>query len=227
MEPTTSGTPPGRARLVRTAIVVIAAAAAIGVGAGVAAHLLLPTGASQPAAVPLPYLHGQATWAPGKRPAPQFTLHNVLGGNVSLSSTRGNVTLITFLDSHCRTLCPMIGGAIGDVQRALPAAARPTVLIVSVNPAGDNAASVRASVHHWRIAAGWRWLSGSRQQLAPVWRAYGIEVEPTTNDITHGAAVYLVDRRGYERSGYLAPLLPNLLTLDIRRVSAETGVTDS
>ena len=52
-------------------------------------------------------------------------------------------------------------------------------------------------------------------------------MEPTTNDITHGTAVYLVDRRGYERAGYLAPLLPNLLTLDIRRVSAETGVTDS
>ena len=147
----------------------------------------------------------------------------MLGGSVSLTTTRGNVTVITFLDSHCRTLCPMIGRAIGDVQRALPAAARPIVLIVSVNPAGDSPASVRAAAHRWRIAAGWNWLSGSRRQLAAVWRAYGIEVQPTTNDITHGTAVYLVDRRGYERAGYLAPLLPNLLTLDIRRVGVATA----
>jgi cytochrome oxidase Cu insertion factor (SCO1/SenC/PrrC family) len=131
---------------------------------------------------------------------------------------RGHVTLITFLDSRCRSLCPLVGRALGDVQRALPATARPEVLVVSVDPAGDNAASVRSAVRRWRIGPGWRWLSGTRQQLAAVWRSYGIVVRPTTNDIVHGAAVYLVDSRGYERAGYLAPLLPNFLALDVRRV---------
>lgn len=73
-------------------------------------------------------------------------------------------------------------------------------------------------MRRWRIGPGWRWLSGTRQQLAAVWRSYGIVVRPTTNDIVHGAAVYLVDSRGYERAGYLAPLVPNFLALDVRRV---------
>jgi hypothetical protein len=48
-------------------------------------------------------------------------------------------------------------------------------------------------------------------------------VQPTRGDIVHGAAVYLVDPRGYERAGYLAPLLPNFVALDIRRVQADTA----
>jgi hypothetical protein len=46
-------------------------------------------------------------------------------------------------------------------------------------------------------------------------------VRPRTKDIVHGAAVYLVDRRGDERAGYLAPLLPNFVALDIRHVAAD------
>lgn len=198
-------------------------AAAVGVVAGAAAHLLLSPLAPRPAALPLPELHGQATWAAGTRPAPKFNLRNVLGGSVSLASMRGHVTLITFLDSRCRALCPIVGRALGDVQRALPAEARPEVLIVSVDPAGDSAASVQSAVRRWRIGPGWRWLSGTRPQLAAVWRSYGLVVRPTTNDIVHGAAVYLVDSRGYERASYLAPLLPNFLALDIRRVETRNS----
>jgi cytochrome oxidase Cu insertion factor (SCO1/SenC/PrrC family) len=201
--------------------VVIAIAALAGVGAGVAAHVFLSRQATAPVA--LPDLHGQATWAAGARRAPGFTLRDVLGGRVSLASARGHVVLITFLDSRCRTLCPLIGRAIGDVQRSLPAAARPVVLVVSVDPRGDTRSSVRAAARRWSLAPGWHWLSGSRQQLAGVWRSYGIAVQRTTNDIVHGAAVYLVDRRGNERAGYLAPLLPNFLALDVRRVARESS----
>jgi cytochrome oxidase Cu insertion factor (SCO1/SenC/PrrC family) len=199
--------------------IAIVVAAGIGAVAGGAAHLLAPSKA-RTAALPLPDLHGQAAWAAGQRRAPPFTLHDVMGGTGSLASFRGHVALIAFLDSRCRSLCPIIGRAIGDVQRSLPSASRPVVLVVSVDPAGDQPASVRSAARRWRLAPGWHWLSGTRQQLTAVWRAYGIVVRPMTNDIVHGAAVYLVDPRGYERAGYLAPLLPNFLTLDIRRVEA-------
>ena len=46
--------------------------------------------------------------------------------------------------------------------------------------------------------------------------AYGIEVDPTSHDIIHSAALYIVDRRGDERSGYVAPFLPKLVTADVR-----------
>lgn len=200
-------------------VTVIAIATLVGMGAGIAAHFFVSRGTAP--RVALPELHGQATWAAGARRAPGFTLRDVFGGRVSLASARGHVVLVTFLDSRCRTLCPLIGRAIGDVQRSLPAAARPIVFVVSVDRKGDSAASVRAATRRWSLAPGWRWLSGSRHQLNSVWRSYGIAVQPTTNDIVHGAAVYLIDRRGYERTGYLAPLLPNFLALDIERVAKE------
>jgi cytochrome oxidase Cu insertion factor (SCO1/SenC/PrrC family) len=210
---------PTRSRTTARVATVIAMATLVGVGGGIAAHFLVSRGTAT--RIPLPELHGQATWAAGARQAPGFTLPDVLGGRASLASARGRVVLVTFLDSRCRTLCPLIGRAIGDVQRSLPAAARPIVFVVSVDPKGDSAASVRAAARRWSLAPGWRWLSGSRRQLDAVWRSYGIVVRPTTNDIVHGAAVYLIDRRGDERAGYLAPLLPNFLALDIKRVAKE------
>src|SRR5205807_4363270 len=67
----------------------------------------------------------------------------------------------------------------------LPKQARPTVLVVSVDPAGDTPASVRSVARRWRIGSDWRWLTGTRRRLAAVWRSYGIVVRPRANDIVH------------------------------------------
>jgi protein SCO1/2 len=202
--------------------IALAIAIVLGVVAGVVGHLVLRPSAAA-TAPPLPDLHGQATWVAGERPAPAFTLRDVLGGTRSLASTRGHVTLVVFLDSRCRTLCPIVGRDLGDVQRSVSSAERPVVLVVSVDPAGDTATSVRSAVRRWRIEPGWHWLTGTHRQLAAVWRSYGIEVKQTTHDIVHGSAVYLLDPKGDERSGYLAPLLPNFIALDIRRVAGESS----
>jgi hypothetical protein len=46
-------------------------------------------------------------------------------------------------------------------------------------------------------------------------------VVPGTNDIAHGLALYLIDRRGFERTGYLFPFLPNFVALDLRSLGRE------
>ena len=215
------GSGPTRPRLGRFAAA-LCVAAVVGAVAGLVAHLLFSDSA-RPTALALPEFHGQASWPEGKRLAPPFVLRDVLGGDRSLASARGRVTLITFLDSRCHSLCPLVGRSIGVVQRAFPRRMRPTVLVVSVDPAGDLPASVRLAARRWRFEPGWHWLTGTHRQLAAVWHAYGIVVRPRTNDIVHGAALYLVDPRGFERVGYLPPLLPNFLALDIRKVEAESA----
>ena len=82
---------------------------------------------------------------------------------------------------------------------------------------------MQRAARRWRLEPGWHWLTGSRRELAEVWHDYGIVVQPTTNDIVHGAALYVVDPRGYERVGYLPPLLPNFIALDLRRVEAQAA----
>jgi hypothetical protein len=65
-------------------------------------------------------------------------------------------------------------------------------------------------------------LSGhARVSPIPRWLSAALTVEPTTNDITHGLALYLIDRRGFERTGYLFPFLPNFLALDLETLARE------
>ena len=52
-----------------------------------------------------------------------------------------------------------------------------------------------------------------------MWRSYGITVRETTHDIQHGAGLYLVDRKGFERVGYLFPFEPGFVARDIRTLA--------
>jgi cytochrome oxidase Cu insertion factor (SCO1/SenC/PrrC family) len=204
---------------------VLALAVAVGIAAGAGAHLLL-AGGSTIATTTAGHgpLRGQATWAPGARAAPAITLRDQTGARFSLSSLRGHPVAIEFFDSHCKAECPLAGRALAASERALPAARRPVLVVVSVNPK-DTAASVRAAVRSWGLAgvAPWHWLMGTHAQLAPVWAAYHIFVKPTRGDISHTEALYLLDRRGDERSGYLFPYLPASVTHDMRVLAGRAG----
>jgi protein SCO1/2 len=167
-----------------------------------------------------PRLNGDITWAAGARAAPAVSLRDPSGRVLPLDSLRHRVVLLTFMDSHCTKECPVEGHQLAEVQRAFSPAARPDIVVVSVNPA-DTATSVHrfASLRGWR--APWYWLMGSHAQLRRVWRAYDITVEPTTNDILHSAALYIIDGSGHERSGFVAPFLPKLVIADVRTLEAE------
>lgn len=199
----------------------VAAAAVVGISIGAAFHgRLTGSAAADPAAVPK--LHGQAIWGSGRRAAPAFALRDQHGRIVSLGSLRGRTIALTFLDSLCRQACPiegrMLASAIGQVR----AGARPQLVVVSVDPGGDTPRSVARAVRRWSLPAGTLWLLGTRTQLKRVWDAYQITVEQQTRDILHSTAVYLIDRRGYERAGFLMPFVPGLVADDLRVLGRET-----
>lgn len=200
----------------------ILAAAALGAGAGVALHLLLRT-AGTTAAPSLPALEGQAVWPAGKVPAPAFTLRDQSGGPVSLAAQRGRPVVLAFMDSRCRQVCPLEGRVLARAIAGLPRAARPTLLVVSVDPWADTAASARAAAAHWGFTGSWHWLFGSRGRLGAVWRSYRIYVRKTPGDIVHSDAVYLIDRRGFERAGFLYPFLPGPVQRDLAFLAREHG----
>jgi cytochrome oxidase Cu insertion factor (SCO1/SenC/PrrC family) len=205
----------------RLVLLAIAAGAILGIGSGLVVHSL--AGEQAEGGLGLPSLHGQVSWSAGERPAPPFALRDQTGAFVSLGGLRSRPVLLTFFDSHCVEQCPIMGRQLADLLRRMPSADRPTLVLVSVNPAGDTPASIRRAMREWRLAGPWRWhwLRGTKRELASVWRDYGITVEPTTNDITHGLALYLIDRKGFERPGYLFPFLPNFVTLDLQRLAGE------
>lgn len=207
------------ARPRRLALLAVVLAAAVGIGAGVGLHLALRSASARPAPT-LPALHGQATWPAGRRVAPGFKLRDEAGRLVSLRAQRGRTLVLAFMDPLCHKECPIEGRALGDAERQVPPAQRPVVLIVSVNPAATGA-DARAATREWRIPGETHWLLGRRAQLARVWRAYAITVIPTTHDIVHSTAVYLIDRRGYERVGLIAPFMPPFVADDLRKLARE------
>jgi protein SCO1 len=205
----------------RLVALLLALGAGGGVSLGVVAHVAF--GETDRISPELPALHGQASWGAGERAAPPFRLRDHGGAVVSLAGLRGRPVLVTFLDSHCVEQCPVTGRRLGTILRHMAPADRPTVVVVSVNPAGDSPGNIRHAMAEWQLVGPWRWhwLRGTRAKLARVWAAYGIAVQPTTNDITHGLALYLVDRRGFQRTGYLFPFLPNFVALDLKTLARE------
>jgi cytochrome oxidase Cu insertion factor (SCO1/SenC/PrrC family) len=167
-------------------------------------------------------LHGEATWAAGARPAPTITtLRDQTGRRFSLAALRGRTVAIEFWDSHCTQECPLAGRGLAAAERSLPQAQRPVLVVVSVNPR-DTPACSRAAIRRWNLqgAGPWHWLRGTHAQLASVWKAYRIAVVPGPTDIAHTEALYLLDRHGDERSGYLYPYLPAFVAHDMRRLAS-------
>jgi cytochrome oxidase Cu insertion factor (SCO1/SenC/PrrC family) len=164
-------------------------------------------------------LYGDATWAAGSVPAPAInTLHDQSGSRFVLSSLHGHTVALVFFDSYCRQECPLEGRQLAASERALPAAQRPDLVVVSVNPK-DSAASVAKAIREWGLAgvAPWHWLMGTHRQLARIWAEYNIQVSPPIDgDINHTEALYLIDRKGDERAGYLWPFASRFATYDMR-----------
>jgi cytochrome oxidase Cu insertion factor (SCO1/SenC/PrrC family) len=203
-------------------LALLGVAALIGAGAGVGLHFLFADKAHSPVlGAGDAKLFGQATWPAGARPAPPITrLRDQGNQRFSLESLRGHTVAIEFFDSHCRQECPLAGRTMAAAERSLPPAQRPVLVVVSVNPL-DTAGSTRAAIRAWGLAgvAPWHWLRGTHRQLASVWKAYREYVKPERGDIVHTEALYLIDRRGDERSGYLYPYIPRSVSHDLRTLA--------
>jgi protein SCO1 len=149
-----------------------------------------------------PQLRGTAlTSAPS---APNFSLVDQDGRIVSVAAQRGRWVVVSFLYTHCPDVCPLIAARL---NRALvTATGRQTglrVLAVSVDPAGDSPKAVRRYVLVHRLAPGFRWLIGSRKELARVWKDYHVAALPgPRGTVTHSAVSFLVDPSGRERLLY-------------------------
>jgi cytochrome oxidase Cu insertion factor (SCO1/SenC/PrrC family) len=198
----------------RLGALTIALAAVSGMGLALVAYVAL---GSAERAFALPQMHGQASWPVGERRAPPFELRDQNGRPVSLTDLQDRPLLIALLGSRCVEQCPIAGRQLGMMLRGMASADRPALLIISVDPAGDTPASIRHAMTTWGLAGPyrWHWLRGSKSELAAVWRQYGITKQPMS------LALYLIDRRGFERTGYLFPFLPNFVALDLQTLARE------
>jgi protein SCO1 len=187
-----------------------------------AQRALLGTRAAESAATPTPTsgLAADIVIPPGSMTAPDFSLRDQDGKAVSVSALHGHVLAITFLDSHCKQLCPLEAEQLAQAQRSLGSNSNLSLLVVSVAPATDTPDSERAfaALHHW--TGEWHWLTGTADQLAAVWKAYSIAVQGSPDNVLHSTVLYLVDKQGFQRAGWAAGVQPDQFARDVRFLSS-------
>jgi protein SCO1/2 len=177
------------------ALVPVAAAVAFGLY-----FAFRSTAASAPAATA-----AVETWRAGQLKAPDFRLTDQSGKPVSIAAQRGRSVILTFVDPHCTTFCPRESIVLNDAIARLPAADRPAILAVNVNPPVRAPAVLRKEARRFKWLPQWRWATGSPARLRAVWRDYHIQVVPTKRDIAHTEAAYLIDGNGDQRALFLWP----------------------
>ncbi|HLI51281.1 MAG TPA: SCO family protein [Thermomicrobiaceae bacterium] len=160
-----------------------------------------------------------------KTPAPNFTLTDQRGQQVSLDQFRGKAVVLTFIYTHCPDVCPLIAEHLRATYAQLPAKTQQKVvmLAVTVDPARDNEAALEhfSQVHGLANNSDWHAMTGQPATLKQVWVDYHIDssamltdmavpmsgahatmATPTPNangTVDHTDAIFLIDKDGNER----------------------------
>jgi protein SCO1/2 len=150
-------------------------------------------------------------------PPVAFALQDQDGKVATLAQYRGRPVILTFMYSTCRDTCPLtaqqIKGALDQLGTDVP------TLAISVDPANDTKLNARRFVNKQGLTKRMRFLLGDRAQLAPIWKAYGIE--PQGKAFDHTAYVVLVDAKGVQRVGWpVDKITPEGLAHDLRLLGA-------
>jgi protein SCO1/2 len=180
-------------------------AAASGHGSPTSAHRL-SAALDAPAEAPEPY------------PAPAISLHNSLGQPVTLSQYRGKAVLLTFIYDHCPDVCPLIVAHLHTALQMLgPKANQVQIVAVSVDPKGDTPATVKGFLALHRMTGRMQYLIGSKPELAPVWREWGVAVQatPDSREVGHSAFVYGINSAGQVIALYPPNFEPKWIAHDV------------
>ena len=158
--------------------------------------------------------------------APDFTLVDGISGRpTTLSAQQGKVVVLAFLYTHCPDVCPLTAEEFRQAQQRLSDDERErTVFVaVSVDPRQDTPDAVQAFAKDHGLTKGFVFLIGSAAQLQAVWSAYGIrtETDPSSTEVGHSDAIYLLDRTGRARLLVHSNISAGDLANDVKALSAE------
>jgi cytochrome oxidase Cu insertion factor (SCO1/SenC/PrrC family) len=157
-----------------------------------------------PASVSLPTINLMGLSPVPARAAPGFRLTDQNGRTLALSSLRGKVVVLNFMDPHCTDICPLVSQEFVDAHHYLGKAAGQVVFAaVNVNQFFNRISDIAAfsNEHQLNSIPGWLFFTGPVGSLRATWRGYDVAVvAPNPNaDIVHTSVMYFIDPDGRER----------------------------
>jgi protein SCO1/2 len=197
--------------------------AALLAGALATAALLAGCGGSARQAAQTSAQSGQASGFAGAAlpagiRAPRFVLTDQAGRPVALGGRSSQVTVVSFVDTDCGRVCPLMAQ---QVRGALDRLARPVrTVFVSVDPQRDSPDRVARFLSSASLTGRALYVTGPSGSLPRVWRAYRV-VTPAAGRAAfqRSVSVLLIDRAGIERVIYQQEqLTPEALVADIGKL---------
>jgi cytochrome oxidase Cu insertion factor (SCO1/SenC/PrrC family) len=157
-----------------------------------------------PASVSLPTINLMALSPVPAKAAPGFRLTDQNGRTLTLSSLRGKVVVLNFMDPHCTDICPLVSQEFVDAEHDLgKSAAQVVFAAVNVNQFFNRVSDVAAfsNGHQLSSIPSWHFLTGPVDSLQAAWRGYGVAVvAPNPDaDIVHTSVMYFIGPDGRER----------------------------
>jgi cytochrome oxidase Cu insertion factor (SCO1/SenC/PrrC family) len=141
-------------------------------------------------------------------PASDFQLTDQHGAQIKLSDFRDKVVVLTFMDTECRDTCPLTAYHFREAYQQLESNERDRVVFIGINVNVDAGGvdHIEEITEGWRLdeMPSWYFLTGSSDELKPVWQAYGIGVVHGAHDaqdggLTHTPGTYIIDLYGQKR----------------------------
>ena len=109
-------------------------------------------------------------------PAPEFRLTDQFGDTVDLSEMAGKVVVLAFLYTSCPDVCPIVTSNLHRTHLLLAdLAGEVQFLAISVDPQRDSVERAHRYSQEMDMLERWRFLVGSEEKLAPIWRAYWLD----------------------------------------------------
>jgi protein SCO1/2 len=169
----------------------------------------------------------QAVLFSESRAMPDFSLVDQAGRPFGPQRLQGRWTFLFFGFVNCPDICPTTLATLAAARRSLadlPAAQRPAVTLVSVDPGRDTPQVLARYVAHFD--PDFEGVTGSSASLAALTEALGVAViiGPAGPDgaysVDHSAAIFLVGPDGRQAALFGAPHDAATIARDYRRIVA-------
>lgn len=161
-------------------------------------------------------------------PAANFTLTDQNGQAFTLSDQRGKVNLIFFGYTNCPDICPITLTSYARIRARLGKQAdQVRFIFVTVDPERDTTAQIKTHISHFDPAI--IGLTGTRAELEPVWKDYGVfqssheSPDVAHYDVDHSSRIYVVDAQGNWRMTYPAEMDWQAIVSDVQHLMKEQG----
>lgn len=137
--------------------------------------------------------------------APDFTLTDQYGEQVSLSQYRGKAVVLSFNDDRCTDLCTLLAQDTVVANRDLGSADKDVVfLAVNANPFYPQVSAVKAWTDEHGLGGqpNWVFATGLPARLKAIWKDYGAYVilDKADRTVVHSTQLYFIDPSGREQA---------------------------